>query len=230
MEDLFVTHNFAGSNLVFTSTEKRNCMAWACNSANLLASAVSPQNIKATKMLFRRKMPSPFISVWCKAQIFWLNATARKKRAHQAEGEGKKIKHFVIINIFFYRQKILKSHHHLSLVWLQFNFLILILCQLVLFTCFFSLIVLKVRTSSFQRPENQEFFLVLFLAVTANSICHSTPMISVQYLQKWTVVPVFSLNWHCSMSFLSARLLNPVFLCPLFYPSSSPWFPGVEMK
>lgn len=69
---------------------------------------------------------------------------------------------------------------------------------------------LEVRTSGFQRPENQEVFPVPFPAVTASSICHSTPKISVQHLQKWTVVPVFSLNWHCSMSFLSAWLLNAV--------------------
>lgn len=77
----------------------------------------------------------------------------------------------------------------------------------------------QVRTSSFQRPENQEVFSIPFLAVTTNSICHSTPKISVQYLQKWRVIPVFSLSWHCSMSFFSAWLLNPVrFFAHYFIP------------
>lgn len=81
----------------------------------------------------------------------------------------------------------------------------------------------QVRTSSFQRAENQEVFPVPFLVVITNSICHSTPKISVQYLQKWTVIPVFSLSWHCSNpSFLhgySTLCASLPIILSLFFPA-----------
>lgn len=74
--------------------------------------------------------------------------------------------------------------------------------------------------------KNRTVSPVAFLAVAADAICHSTPKISAQHLQKWTAVSVFSLNRHCSVSFLSARLLNPVrFFAHYFIlrlPSDSP--------
>lgn len=80
----------------------------------------------------------------------------------------------------------------------------------------------------FPRAWKPGFFSLAFLAVPADAICHSTTKISVHCLQKWTSVSVFSLDWHCSVSFLSARLLNPVrffahYFIPLLPSDSLEW-------
>lgn len=184
MEDLFVTHNFAGSNLF--SQAWRKIILWLGHATQpIFQLQLFPAKILKQLRCFLEEKPTLFLSVFdVKLKFSDERLQQRRKEHTKMKGRGNR-QTLCDFQYLFYRQKYLKASivfHWFGYSSTYFNSLPTGIIHL-LFQPYCVELEKQVRTS-FQRPENQKIFHVLLLAVTANSMCHSTPKTSVQNLQK----------------------------------------------